>query len=222
MNSFVCRTEVAVVNYNIELHRGKSILAYIKRRYAEEELALLERISNGEEDALSELYDMYSRLICSLIIKIVKSHEEAEDLIQSLFIKIWNKASSFDRTKGNVYSWLTTLARNSAIDRIRSKQYKNSRDNLGEIDKAEIFGNKEELTGLDSAIIKERAELVSKALNQIPAEQSNVIELAYFQGLTQSEMSEELNIPLGTVKTRMRQALIKLEKILSPFIEYRN
>ena len=219
MNLFICRNDVAILNDNIKLHEAKLILTYTKRRDSDEELLLLERISNGEEDALSELYDMYSAIIYSLIIKIVKNNEEAEDLMQSLFIKIWERASSFDRTKGNVYSWLTALARNSAIDKIRSKQYKTNRDNLAEIDEAEIFGIKEGLTGIDSAIINERTQYVSKALEEIPVEQRAVIKLAYFEGLTQSEMAEALSIPLGTVKTRMRQALIKLEKILSPFIE---
>ena len=222
MNSFMCRTEIGIVSHYVELYKGKPILAYINSKCADEELMLLERITKGDEDALSDLYDIYSRLVYSLILKIVKNREEAEDLMQSLFIKIWHKASFFDKTKGNVYSWITAMARNSAIDRIRSKHYRNTKNNIDELDEYMTSGSNEEITGLDYAIIKERSEIVSKALKIIPEEQSLVIELAYFQGLTQSEMAEELNIPLGTVKTRMRQALIKMEKILSPLYEYGN
>ena len=221
MNSIICRNEIAIDNYYVKLEKG-TILTYIQSERSNEESGLLERISNGQEDALSDLYDIYSRCTYSLILKIVKNREEAEDIMQSLFIKIWHKASSFDKTKGSVYSWITTMARNSAIDRIRSKQYKNNRNNLDDLDDYMKAGSNEEITGLDYSIINERADIVSKALKKIPQEQSQVIELAYFEGLTQSEMAEQLKIPLGTVKTRMRQALIKMEKILSPLFEYSN
>ena len=218
MNSIVCRNEIAIDNYYLESEKG-TILTYLQSERSNRELKLLESISNKDEDALSDLYDLYSRYTYSLILKIVKSREEAEDLMQALFIKIWHKASSFDRTKGSVYSWITAMARNSAIDRIRSKHYKNIRNNLDELDKFMYESSNEELSGLDYSIIKERSDIVSKALKKIPEEQSQIIELAYFQGFTQTEMAEELKIPLGTVKTRMRQALIKMEKILSPLYE---
>jgi RNA polymerase sigma-70 factor (ECF subfamily) len=178
---------------------------------------LIERISEGDDSALLKLYDSYSRIVFSLILKIIKNKEEAEDILQTVFMKIWNKAEKFNKNKGGVYSWIITIARNLAIDRLRSKQFKSARNHVYEINdvKNKISDN---LSGLDSAIIKERAELINSALERIPTEQKMLIELAYFQGFTQSELSETLNIPLGTVKTRMRQALDKLEKMLTPVV----
>jgi len=193
-------------------------LALIKNRSGEEEIRLIERIVYRDEAALSELYDLYSRILYSLVLKIVKNQEEAEDILQSVFIKIWNKALSYNKSKGSVYSWLVTLARNSAIDKVRSKDYKANAAKISDIKEVDIINDDPDYDGLNSAIANERAGFVGNALNQIPPEQKVVIELAYFEGLTQVEIAEKLNIPLGTVKTRIRQALIKLEKLLSDVI----
>jgi RNA polymerase sigma-70 factor, ECF subfamily len=193
---------------------------YTTDKPEEKESQLLERIAASDESALSELYDLYSRIIYSLIIRIVKSREEAEDLLQLIFVKIWYKAGSFDKNKGSVYSWVVTMARNNAIDRIRSKQFKNINVNSVQIET--IDNCKSETSNLDTVIMNERADIVNKALKQIPQEQSAIIELAYFGGMTQSEIAQKLSIPIGTIKSRTRQALIKLEKILSPFISYSN
>ncbi|MEO8399443.1 MAG: sigma-70 family RNA polymerase sigma factor [Ignavibacteriaceae bacterium] len=193
------------------------LLSLLRKFNSEEEAKLIEKVANNDESALSNLYDIYSRIVYSFIIKIVKDKQEAEDLLQSVFIQIWEKASSFDKTKGTVYSWVVTMSKNRAIDKIRSKAYKKSRQNVNDIEKVTLIDYKNP-SSLDASIAAERSEFLRKAMEQIPEDQKLVLNLAYFEGFTQSEISEQYNIPLGTVKTRMRQALIKLEKLLKPIL----
>lgn len=193
-----------------------------KIKSGEEDILLMEKICNGEENALAELYELYSNLLYAVLLKIIRNREETEDLLQLLFMKIWYKANSFDGSKGNLNSWLITMARNMAIDKIRSKHFRISRYSRIKITDLEEIFNSEETTGLDSLILVERKKVINEALKQIPTEQSIVIELAYYDGLTQSEIAMELNIPLGTIKTRTRQALIKLGKVLNPFNNKKN
>ncbi len=192
----------------------------INRKTSEEEIELIRRIVLKEENALARLYDLYSKLLYSLIFRIIKIHEDAEEILQSIFLQVWDKAGSFDLQKGNVYSWLITLARNKAIDKIRSKSFKEQSllSGLNRFEEMELEKKYNLESNLDVRYImdeKERITLISKALNELPDEQKRVIELAYYDGFTQMEISETLSVPLGTVKTRTRQALIKLENLLS-------
>lgn len=187
---------------------------------ADDEIELMKRIKAKDEEALGELYDLYSRLLYGMVISIVKKREEAEDVLQEVFIKIWEKASSFDEERGNVYSWLVTLTRNKAIDRIRSKDYKTQKKATQDVDAPEFTLEGEKFDPLETTIFSDRAELVKKALGEIPESQSEVLKIAYYRGLTQREISDQLDIPLGTVKTRMRQGMIKLKDILGEFITY--
>lgn len=187
---------------------------------ADDEIELMKRIKAKDGEALGELYDLYSRLLYGMVISIVKKREEAEDVLQEVFIKIWEKASSFDEERGNVYSWLVTLTRNKAIDRIRSKDYKTQKKATQDVDAPEFTLEGEKFDPLETTIFSDRAELVKKALGEIPESQSEVLKIAYYRGLTQREISNQLDIPLGTVKTRMRQGMIKLKDILGEFITY--
>jgi len=187
---------------------------------ADDEVQLMKRIKARDEEALAELYDLYNRLLYGMIISIVKKREEAEDVLQEVFIKIWESASTFDEERGNVYSWLVTLARNKAIDRIRSKDYKTQKKASQDVDAPEFFLKGDKFDPLETTIFSDRTELVKRALDKIPESQSEVLKIAYYRGLTQREISEQLEIPLGTVKTRMRQGMIKLKDILGEFISY--
>ncbi len=192
----------------------------INKNTSEKELELIGRITMKEEKALAELYDRYSKLLFSIILRIVKNREDAEEILHTVFLQIWDKAGLFDLNKGNLYSWLITLARNKGIDKIRTKNFKEqyNRTGLNKADEMELekkYGLEYNTDLLQMFDASERTLIISKALNELPSEQKKVIELAYFEGLTQAEMSEILNIPLGTVKTRTRQALIKLEGLLS-------
>ena len=155
-----------------------------------------------------------------MVISVVKKKEEAEDVLQEVFITIWQKASTFNKERGNVYSWLVTMARNKAIDRIRSKDYKTQKKATNDVDASGFFLEGDKYDPLETTIFSDRTELVKKALAEIPEDQSKVLNIAYYQGLTQREISEQLDIPLGTVKTRMRQGMIKLKDILGQYISY--
>lgn len=187
---------------------------------AGDEAELLKRIKARDENALAELYDLYNGLLYGMIISVVKKREEAEDLLQEVFVTVWEKASTFDEERGNVYSWLVTLTRNKAIDRIRSKDYKTQQKATHDVDAPEFSLEGNKYDPLESTIFSDRTELVKKALNEIPESQSSVLKIAYYEGLTQREISEQLDIPLGTVKTRMRQGMIKLKDLLGEYISY--
>lgn len=193
------------------------LIAMMKVIDSEKERILLGKISLKDEKSFAELYDRYSRIIFSLALKIVKNREDAEEILQNVFLQIWDKAASFDSQKGNVYAWIVTMTRNKSIDKIRSKDYKSDSKNIDLNERlvynVKFFGN---LT-IDSASASERTDFVKNALGQLSAEQKSIIDLAFFNGLTQSEISSELNLPLGTVKTRMRQAMIKLKDLLTDY-----
>ncbi|MCB0279541.1 MAG: sigma-70 family RNA polymerase sigma factor [Calditrichaeota bacterium] len=177
------------------------------------ELELIRQIADKDQQALAELYDLYRTFLFGLIIKIVKKREESEEVLQEVFVQIWEKASTFDYQKGNVYVWLVTLTRNKAIDKIRSKSYRNNNLN-SDIDDYSMYLEAESVNGLSYTIHNERSKFVQEALNQIPAEQRELLELAYFEGYSQSDLAEKLNLPLGTVKTRMRSGMKKLQSIV--------
>lgn len=186
----------------------------------DDEIKLMKRIKARDEEALSELYDLYNRLLFGMIISIVKKREEAEDVLQEVFIKIWDNAHTFNEDRGNVYSWIVTLTRNKSIDHIRSKRYKTQQKATRDVAAPEFILEGEFFDPLETTIFSDRAELVRKALAEIPENQSEVLKIAYYRGMTQSEISDHLEIPLGTVKTRMRQGMIKLKDILEEFISY--
>ena len=185
------------------------IFAIIKSRISDE-ADLIKRITERDEKALSKLYDRYAKLLYGFIFTIVKKQAEAEDVLQELFVQIWEKASSFDTARGNVYTWLVTLARNRAIDRIRSKQYRTQGQHDADFG-VELIENPDGSSPLDAVVTSERADVVRNALQTLPAEQREVIQIAYFGGYTQTEIAAQLNVPLGTIKTRMRQGMKKLQ-----------
>jgi RNA polymerase sigma-70 factor (ECF subfamily) len=185
---------------------------------SDDEIELMRRIKARDADALEELFDLYKRLLFGMVISIVKKREEAEDMLQEIFVKIWNNADSFNEERGNVYSWIVTLARNKAIDRIRSKGYKTQQKQSVSIHEPLFSLEGDKYDPMETTIFSDRAELVKKALDEIPKEQSEVIKIAYYRGMTQSEIADYLDIPLGTVKTRTRQGMIKLKRILEDYI----
>lgn len=182
-------------------------------RVADEEKALMRRIVHGDEGAFEALYDRYSRLLYSILLSVVKHPPEAQDMLQELFVHIWHQAKQFNAERGSVYSWLVTMTRNRAIDRLRSKSYRDRQQEFAN-DEAMMLVPDDEISPLDGITISEDRERIQNALAQIPAEQRDALMLAYFQGYTQTEIAELLQIPLGTIKTRMRQGLIKLSSLL--------
>ncbi len=173
------------------------------------DVALLNAIARGDEEALASLYDRYRLILFGLIQRILHSRPEAEDVLQEVFLQVWQKAADFDQARGRPFTWLVTLARSRAIDRLRSL---GARDRLATASAREE--TEEVADAVTDAILSERGKVVRDALRELPEEQQQVLLLAYFDGFTQSEIAERLGSPLGTVKTRMRSGMIKLRELL--------
>jgi RNA polymerase sigma-70 factor (ECF subfamily) len=173
------------------------------------DVALLSAIARGDEQALASLYDRYRLILFGLIRRILHSRPEAEDVLQEVFLQVWQKAADFNHARGRPFTWLVTLARSRAIDRLRSL---GARDRLATASAREE--TEEVADAVTDAILSERGKVVRDALQELPEEQQQVLLLAYFDGFTQSEIAERLGSPLGTVKTRMRSGMIKLRDLL--------
>ncbi len=186
----------------------------------EDDLRLLLRVKERDQTAFSELYDRYSTLVYSMVLKIVKATDEAEDLIQEIFLQIWNKADMFAQDKGSVYTWIVTIARRKAIDRLRSKEMINKGQSLDADDNFIAIPDTAYMANpLHATITVEQESLMRSGLAQLSDEQRTILELSYYEGYTQEQISKKLNVPLGTVKTRMRNGLIKLRDNLQGRIE---
>ncbi len=170
---------------------------------------LLHAIARGDESALAALYDRYNSILLGLLLRILHSRVEAEDVLQEVFLQIWQRAANFDEARGRGFTWMVTLARSRAIDRLRSLQSRQRADDTALRDAPESVGD-----ASDDALHAEHRDIVRGALAEIPEEQRRALLLAYFEGLTQSEIAARLNQPLGTVKTRMRSGMGKLRDLL--------
>lgn len=174
------------------------------------DVELLHAIASGDEQALASLYDRYRVILFSLVLRILHSRDDAEDVLQELFLQVWKRASDFDESRGRPFTWLVTLARSRAIDRLRSLNARERAVN----ESARAAGPEAWSDAVDDAIRSEQSEVVRRALDELPEEQRRTLLLAYFEGLTQSEIAARLGAPLGTIKTRMRSGMIKLRELL--------
>lgn len=177
----------------------------------------MRRIESGDEAALAALYDRYRTILFGLLLRILHNRAEAEDVLQEVFVQVWQRAASFDAARGKVFTWLVTLARSRAIDRLRALGSRSR--TIEEAARESEIGERISDAEID-AISAQRGEIVRRALKQLPAEQRQVLLLAYFNGFSQSEIAERLNSPLGTVKTRMRSAMNKLRETLGSQIKH--
>ncbi len=169
------------------------------KKYGEYELVQLLRQRN--RDAFSYLYDNYSPALYTVILSIIPDREQANDILQEVFIKIWRQSDSYDPDKGRLYTWMIQIARNSAIDVVRSTKYKQSRQNQ-EISES-VYGSDSEDFNPDKIGLR-------RVVHMLKQEHRELVELSYFQGFTHEEIAKALDMPLGTVKTRLRNALIQL------------
>jgi RNA polymerase sigma-70 factor (ECF subfamily) len=186
--------------------------------------SILSRLLAADDRALAELYDRYGGLAYSLAIAIVPDAADAEEVVADAFAQVWRTASSYDETRGNLLGWITTIVRSRALDLLRSQ-----RRRARALEHAVVAADESTSPGLSSGPESadreversEAAALVRTSLAALPVTQRTVLELAYFGGLSQSEIAERLSEPLGTVKTRMRAGLEKLRQALRPLLEAR-
>ena len=171
---------------------------------------ILSLLLSRDEKGFNYLYKNYSGALYGVIIRIVRYEEEANEVLQDVFVKIWNSVKSFDAAKASLYTWMLNIARNSAIDRLKSKSFQNDLQNQSIPD---FVNDGIRLSTEQSHEFNE----VQDRVNTLRDDYKVIINKAYFGGLTQEEIAEELQIPLGTVKTRTRAALIELREILKEF-----
>lgn len=175
---------------------------------------LIALTAQGDQTALAAFYDRTSPQVFGLVLKILNNREAAEEVTLDVYTQVWRQAHAYDRTRGAPGAWLMTLARTRAIDRFRAGAAEYGRTES--LDTAQLFVS-DENTPEQNVAGQERRRYVQQALSMLTAEQRQVIAFAYFYGLSQSEIAEKLELPLGTVKTRMRLGMIKLREALAPY-----
>lgn len=179
----------------------------------EDWVAVIARVAVGDQEAMNTFYDGTSRLVFGLVLRILNDRSLAEEVLLDVYVQVWRQAHRYDTSRGAPLGWLTTIARSRAIDRLRAERYNRQQDELNEATTREpnILTNPEHTTALS-----EVSQHVRAALELLPPEQREVIELSYYSGFTQSEIAARLGQPLGTVKTRTRLGMMKLREVLRP------
>ncbi len=172
------------------------------KKYGEAELVML--LKQRDREGFSYLYDNYSPALYTVILSIVPDREQANDILQEVFIKIWRQVESYDSGKGRLYTWMIQVTRNAAIDVVRSTTYKQSQQNR-EVEES-VYDGKSNDFNPDKIGLR-------PMVHKLRQEHREVVELSYFQGFTHEEIANALNMPLGTVKTRLRSALIQLRTL---------
>jgi len=167
---------------------------------------LMSRIRTGDEDALAALHDRYAAVVYSVALRVLGETTQAEDILQEIFLQLWREPQRFDSSRGSLGAWLAVIARHRAIDQLRRRRPESDVEDVVISGEADL----EQTTDRNLAIAKVRA-----ALERLPAEQRRPLEMAFFQGLTHAEIASKTGDPLGTVKTRIRSALISLRKALA-------
>ncbi len=174
---------------------------------------LISAICHGSEQAMEIFYQRYYRYAYALAYRLLHESTAAEDIVQEVFLSVWRKAATYQRQHGSVYSWLQAIVHHRAVDRLRSVANRNNQWAPLQVE-GEQDPPSPQRDVWEEAWQKEQSQLIRSALAQLPAEQRDVIELAYFQGYTHTEIATQKQIPLGTVKGRMRLGLQKMKNLL--------
>ena len=169
----------------------------------EDDASLLALVQRGDETAMAALFDRYSKVVYSVALRVLRDPASAEDVLQEIFMQIWRSPDGFIATRGSLGGWLAVVSRNRSIDTLRRKRPSEQVDDLN------LASNCNLADEAERNVMIERARVV---INQLPSEQRKTLEMAFFDGLTHSEISEMTGDPLGTVKTRIRSALLSLRK----------
>jgi RNA polymerase sigma factor (sigma-70 family) len=177
-----------------------------KRKISLSEDELVLALRNREKIAIEALYDMYSSSLYGVISRIITDTATAEDVLQETFVKIWHSFSGYSAEKGRLFTWMVNIARNLAIDKIRSKDFKNQNKNR------ELENNVAFIDGQKNTVYKPELLGIKELVATLKPEQKSILDLVYFKGYTHVEAADELGIPLGTIKTRLRMAIQQLRK----------
>ena len=186
---------------------------------AADDAALVARLAQGDGDALEVLYDRYSRVVYSFSLRMLADVSSAEELTQEVFLRLWRQGGSYQQSRGVFLTWLLSVTHNMAIDEIRRRKRRPIAADTSEDDQTLTMLPDTRTDVENAAWLTSLQAIVRDALQEIPHLQRQVIELAYFSGLTQREIAERLGEPLGTIKTRMRLGLLKLRERLGPLLE---
>jgi RNA polymerase sigma-70 factor (ECF subfamily) len=183
------------------------------QRVAQEDRELIQRMASKDADALDTFYVRYHRLAFSLVFRIVGNREDAEDVLTDVFWQVWQQSSKYDSSRGKPVAWLLTIARTRAIDRLRSTRQ--------QVQTSELDEQKDPPpapAGPDPFVLTDTREAVQEALQTLPEQQRIPLQMAYFQGMSHTEIAAALGQPLGTVKDRIRTAMMHLRKRLRPYL----
>ena len=195
-------------------------MAHVSAPWSSEEaleVELLESTGRRDRAAFQQLHQRYGGILFSAAYQVLNDAAEAEDVLQDVFVMIWDKAQLYDRTRGKPLTWALTLTRNKSIDRLRSAQRRGRlREDAGrEVAIGEQRGSDVGQDSVDRVTANETGAMVRQAVMQLSKEQRQAIEMAFFNGLTQSEIAERLHEPLGTVKARIRRGMIRLKGLMT-------
>jgi RNA polymerase sigma-70 factor, ECF subfamily len=175
------------------------------------------QIAQGSQDALTELYDSTNRIVYGLALRILGDSPSAEEILFEVYLQVWRTAKNFDPNRGKVTSWLVSMTRSRAIDALRARQARGA-NVIQSLD--EISDLQDRRSGPEGhSVQRSREQVIRKSLAELPADQRNAIELAYFSGLTHGEIAARTGLPLGTVKTRIRSGMVRLRELLAPYQE---
>ena len=184
----------------------------VKEVSQDEDFRVVHRIAQGDQAALSELYDRFAGLLLSLARRVLGNDQDAEEILQEVFLQVWNQAPRYDSTRSSVSTWLVLITRSRSIDRLRSRQVKDrTLQNL----KQQNPDRHTSPEGPSSVLWMQRRNRLRQEMQRLPSEQQQILELAFFRGMTQSEIANVTGIPLGTVKPRTLLAMKQLRRALS-------
>jgi RNA polymerase sigma-70 factor, ECF subfamily len=181
----------------------------------EAEIELLERVGQGDARSFEKLYDRLSGVLFSTAYRVLNNQVATEDVLQDVFIQIWEKAPLYNPALGKPLTWAMTLTRNKAIDRLRSTQRQNRLQENAQSE-SEIFEQFDDRSSFEAVASAESGNLIRRAVAKLSKDQRQVIELAFFSSMTQTEIATRLKLPLGTIKARIRRGMLKLRDLVGP------
>jgi RNA polymerase sigma-70 factor (ECF subfamily) len=181
----------------------------------EAEIELLKRVGQGDTKSFEELYDRLSGVLFSTAYRVLNNEAATEDVLQDVFVQIWEKAPLYNPALGKPLTWAMTLTRNKAIDRLRSTQRRNRLQENAQSE-SEIFEQFDDRSSFEAVASAESSNMVRRAVAKLSKDQRQVIELAFFSSMTQTEIATRLKLPLGTIKARIRRGMLKLRDLVGP------